>query len=63
MNKETKYLSTKELAQEFGVTVRTVQNWVKSGVVTKFERIGPRRIRFVVPDALDEIRKPNNPNA
>ena len=63
MNTDTKYMTTKELADELEVTPRTVQNWVKSGIVTKFVRIGPRRIRFVIPDALDEIRRPNVPNS
>ena len=59
MNEKGKYLSTKELAEFFDVTPRTVQNWVRSGIVTKFVRIGPRRIRFLDPEAIDEIRKPN----
>lgn len=59
MNEPEKYLSIRELAAHFDVTTRTVQNWMRSGVVTKFERHGPRRVRFIYPDAVDEIRTPN----
>lgn len=57
-----RYLSIRELAAHFDVTTRTVQNWMRSGVVTKFERHGPRRVRFIYPDAIDEIRTPNSLN-
>lgn len=61
MNDPEKYLTTRELAAVFDVTPRTVQNWMRSGIVTKFERHGPRRIRFIYPDAVEEIRNPNTP--
>jgi phage terminase Nu1 subunit (DNA packaging protein) len=59
MDEPLKYLTTRELAAHFDVTPRTVQNWMRAGIVTKFERHGPRRVRFVYPDAINEIRKPN----
>lgn len=61
MDEIEQYLTTRELAAIFDVTPRTVQNWMRTGVVTKFERHGPRRVRFLYPDAVQEIKHPNTP--
>lgn len=63
MENTQKYLTTQEIAEYFDVTPRTVQNWMRSGIVTKYEKHGPRRVRFLDPQAIEEIKKPNTQNA
>jgi|DEB0MinimDraft_6_1074348.scaffolds.fasta_scaffold34279_3 excisionase family DNA binding protein len=48
-------ISGAELAELLGVSRGTVYNWTKSGLLTQFVRVGPKLIRYKIPEAIDEL--------
>lgn len=50
-----KTLSTKEIAELYEVTPKTVHNWREKGYVVSWEKVGAKLIKFQYPEAVEEI--------
>ena len=50
-----KTLSTKEIAELYEVTAKTVHNWRAKGYVVSWEKAGAKLIKFQYPEAVEEI--------
>ena len=58
---ENQYLTSKQAAQYLGVSIRTIQHWVRIGQLKAY-RIGRHKLRFQTED-LDAMVQPVEPSA
>jgi excisionase family DNA binding protein len=56
MNKQETLLTSKDVAEKFNVSGKTIERWRKKGQI-KFYSVGPRSIRFKKED-VEEFLKP-----
>jgi len=47
-------LSSKQIADRYGITVKTLHNWRAAGYVVSWKKVGERLIKFE-PQAIEEI--------
>jgi excisionase family DNA binding protein len=55
-----KYLTPKEAAERYGVSVKTIQRWTAEGVIEAY-RFGPRLVR-INPESIENLGKAIHPN-
>ncbi|MBR9775367.1 MAG: helix-turn-helix domain-containing protein [Cytophagales bacterium] len=55
---EIKLLSRQETAQLLGVSLVTIHNWVKGGIIKAY-RVG-NKVRFKEPDILEALKQINS---
>ena len=58
---ENQYLTSKQAAQYLGVSIRTIQHWVRVDRLKAY-RIGSHKLRFRTED-LDAMVQPVRPSA
>jgi len=52
------WVSKKELAKHFNISLRTVDNWIKKGLIPHI-RMGSRRLRFKLSEVDEAINRSN----
>ncbi len=50
------WVDAQQVAQHFGVTLRTVRRWIKDGTIPA-HRIGPKLLRFDLAEVDAAVRK------
>lgn len=58
---DNEWLTPKQAAELVGVTVRTVQNWIKDGKVRGYQVVGRIRVKRSDVDALYQPKSPDVP--